>query len=82
MIGKKYSFLAHTNENEFLPLSDHQVIVTTCKNAAKERDYLRGEKANYKSVTGLPRESTCRLSLADLLPGSFDKLLADDMNHV
>ena len=59
-------------------MSDHQIIVTTCINAALERDKLI-ELYNYKSVIGLPYESHC------VDPEDYEddyRLLSDDVLNI
>lgn len=51
-------FKTTTTFNEFMPISDHQIIVTTCMNAAQERTRLL-EFMRYAKVTGLPNHYDC-----------------------
>jgi len=44
--------------NEFMPLSDQQIVVTTCQNAADEKEKLL-EFYKYSKVIGLPNEYEC-----------------------
>ena len=51
-------FQTSAESNDFLVLSDYQIIVTTCKNAAQEKEKLL-DLYDYSVVLGLPSENQC-----------------------